>query len=105
MKKKNGIIIKEVSDTLYFQASGDFCVLVDINGERHPVNYKISILESLLNPQSFFRINRSEIVNIRYIQKVKPDFKNKMQIVLPNQITVQTSGARTPEFRRWLEGE
>lgn len=105
IKKKNGIIIKEVSDTLYFQASGDFCVLVDINGERHPVNYKISILESLLNPQSFFRINRSEIVNIRYIQKVKPDFKNKMQIVLPNQITVQTSGARTPEFRRWLEGE
>lgn len=105
IKKKNGIIIKKISDTCYFQASGDFCILVDVNGEKHSVNYKISTLENLLNPQLFFRINRSEIVNIEYILKIESHFKNKVQIVLSNQINLYTSGARTPEFRRWLEGE
>lgn len=105
IKKKNGIIIKKVSDAYYFQASGDFCILVDANGEKHIVNYKISVLENLLNPQFFFRINRSEMVNIEYILKIEPHFKNKMQIVLPKGILLYTSGARTPEFRRWLEGE
>ncbi|HAA22994.1 MAG TPA: hypothetical protein DCR93_31870 [Cytophagales bacterium] len=105
IKKKNGIIIKKASDTCCFQASGDFCFLVDIHGERHTVNYKISTLEDLLNPQSFFRINRSEIVNVDCIVKVEPHFKNKMQIFLPKGIELYTSSARTPEFRRWLEGE
>ncbi|WMX13115.1 LytTR family DNA-binding domain-containing protein [Aureispira sp. CCB-E] len=105
IKKKNGIIIKKVSEAYYFQASGDFCILVDVNGEKHIVNYKISVLENLLDPQLFFRINRSEIVNIEYILKIEPHFKNKMQILLPKGIELYTSGARTPEFRRWLEGE
>ncbi|MEL6719327.1 MAG: LytTR family DNA-binding domain-containing protein [Bacteroidota bacterium] len=105
IKKKNGIIIKNVSDAYYFQASGDFCILIDANGGKHFVNYKISVLEGLLNPQFFFRINRSEIVNIDYILKVEAHFKNKMQITLPKGIMLYTSGARTPDFRRWLEGE
>lgn len=103
IKKKNGIIIKKTSDALYFQASGDFSILIDSNHQRHPVNHKISVLEQMLNPRFFFRINRSEIVNIDYIENIEPYFKNKMRILLPNQTTLYTSGARTPEFRRWLE--
>ena len=106
VKKRDGIIIKSTSDILYFQASGDFCTFVDNKGEKHSINYKISDLEHLLNPKVFFRINRSEIINIEAIKKVEPFFKNKMKIRLHNnENTFTTSGARTPMFRQWLNGE
>lgn len=105
IKKADGIIIKQTSDILYFQALGDFCTLVDFEGKKHSISYKISTLEKSLDPQSFFRINRSEIVNISYIKKVEPSFKNKLLIVLSENIVLTTSGSRTPQFRLWLDGK
>ncbi|PKV51930.1 LytTR family two component transcriptional regulator [Aquimarina sp. MAR_2010_214] len=105
IKKENGIIVKPVADIIFFKALGDFCSLVDIHKEKHNISYKISNLEQLLDPQHFFRINRSEIVNIAFIKKVEPYFKNKMQIILSDKTVLTTSGSRTPEFRLWLDGK
>lgn len=105
VKKRDGIIIKLTSDILFFQASGDFCTFVDTNGARHSINYKISDLENVLDPEFFFRINRSEIIHINAIQKVSPYFKNKMKIQLENEThTFTTSGTKTSMFRKWLNG-
>ncbi len=105
IKKNDGIIVISTIDILYFQALGDFCTVLDNRGEKHNVNYKISILETLLDPQSFFRINRSEIIHITSIYKVESYFKNKMKILLTDGSSLTTSGSRTPEFRLWLDGK
>ncbi len=105
IKRKDGIIIKPTQNILSFKAHGDFCTLISDDNERHHINYKISQIEEVLDPDQFFRINRSEIININYIIKVETHFKNKMQITLLNQSTVMTSGTRTPEFRQWLDGK
>lgn len=105
IKKRDGIIVKPIEEIIYFQACGEFCLLVDAEGNKHTINYKISKLETLVDTNDFFRINRSEIVNIHFIQKAETYFKNKMCVLLPNDTVLMTSGARTPEFRLWLDGK
>lgn len=103
VKKRDGIVVKETSSIHLFQACGDFCTFVDVSGQKHSINYRISELEKLLDPKYFFRINRSEIVNIEAIEKVEPFIKNKLKIQLrKSEYSLTTSGARTPMFKQWL---
>lgn len=104
IKKKDGIILKQVHEIVYFQANGDFCFLYDSTGQKHHIKHRISDIEKQVDPNLFFRINRSEIVNISYIKKISTYFKNKVQIHLTTHSTLMTSQSRTTKFRIWLEG-
>lgn len=81
-----------------------FAFYVDSQGEKHTDNYKISQIATLLDTDQFPRINKSEIVNIPFIQKAQSHFKNKMLITLTNEIPLTTSGAYTLKFRLWPDG-
>ena len=104
VKKKGGIKLINTPDISSFLANGDFSFAVDKNGEKHVVNYSLGAIESRVNPDLFFRINRSEIINIDYIEKIEPYFKNRMAIKMKGLAeVVHTSTAKTPEFRNWID--
>ena len=44
------------------------------------LNYTLSDIEEKIDPAKFFRINRSEIINLDFLEKVEPYFKNKLVI-------------------------
>lgn len=104
IKKPNGIFLLSVEDIIYFQSQGDFLLVFDQKGNKHIINQSLGKIASALNPKQFFQINRSEIININYIEKFETYFKNKL-IISMKGISDQlfTSGSRTPEFRAWLE--
>jgi len=104
VKKKEGIKLLNVTDIVSFEASGDFSFAYDNLSKKHIINSSIGEIESKLNPTSFFRINRSEIVNIDYITQIESHFKNRLIIKLKHrEETLNTSSSKTPEFRVWLE--
>ncbi len=104
IKKKAGIKILNTDSITSFEANGDFCVAYDEAGDKHVVNYTVSKIEESMNPKKFFRINRSEIINIDYVQKIEPHFKNRMAISLTKRKDIiYTSTAKTPSFRKWLD--
>ncbi|MEN0046823.1 MAG: LytTR family DNA-binding domain-containing protein [Bacteroidota bacterium] len=105
IKKNSGIFLLLVEDIIYFYADDNLVFAIDKNNKRHTIGHRISELEHLLNPNTFFRINRSEMVNINYIQKMEGYFANRLVIKLKNTDAVlKTSTPRTAAFRKWLEG-
>lgn len=104
IKKSKGIQLLNVVDIALVEASGDFCIATDNTGKRHTISQTLGAILGQLNPVKFFKINRSEIVSIDYIENIESHFKNRLLITLQNvKDKVMTSSSTTSEFRKWLE--
>ena len=68
---------------------------------------KISITSrEILDPHIFFRINRGEIVNLKFIERLESYFNDRLQIRLKNsKVKLVSSTNRTPHLRKWIAGE
>ena len=79
---------------------------VDAAGARYPLTGSLVELERQFDPRRFGRLNRSELVNVAFVEKMEPYFNNRLavQLRIRPATTLMTSAAQTPEFRRWLEG-
>lgn len=104
IKKSKGIQLLNVVDISMIEASGDFCIATDFNGKRHTISQTLTSIFQQLNPNKFFKINRSEIINIDFINNIESHFKNRLLITLEGvQEKPMTSTSITSEFRKWLE--
>lgn len=104
IKKASGIQLLNATDIALISASGDFCLVIDNQGKRHTISQNLGSIFQKLNPKKFFKINRSEIVNIDFIEKIESHFKNRLLISIKNyKEKVMTSSATTADFRKWLE--
>ncbi|MDT0605940.1 LytR/AlgR family response regulator transcription factor [Croceitalea rosinachiae] len=103
IKKSKSVFILKTVNVVCFQAQGDFIVAIDDDNRRHIINTSLKNIKSKLNENSFFQINRSEIVNINFIKEYTPHIKNRLKIstILPGK-TFYSSNRRTPEFRKWV---
>ncbi len=104
IKKPKGIQLLNVTDISIINASGDFCVVIDANGKRHTISQSIGVLNEQLNPKKFYRINRSEIINIDFIENLENHFKNRLLVKMKtSKEKLITSSSTTSDFRKWLE--
>lgn len=105
IKKTSGIFLLKTENIAYFTASDDLVFAMDDKNKRHVVNYRMSDLEDILDPTIFFRINRSEIININFIEKMEAYFGNRLVVTMRNDKNgLKTSGPKTAAFRKWVEG-
>ncbi len=104
IKKTTGIQLLNAIDIALITASGDFCLVNDKDGKRHTISQNLGAIHQQLNPKKFFKINRSEIINIDFIENIESHFKNRLLISIKNhKEKVMTSSSTTAEFRKWLE--
>jgi two-component system response regulator LytT len=104
IKKASGIQLLNALDMVLIAASGDFCLANDAAGKRHTISQNLGSIHRQLNPKKFFKINRSEIINIDFIEKIESHFKNRLLISIKNyKEKVITSSNTTSDFRKWLD--
>lgn len=104
IKLKNGIQLLETKNIAFFQMLDEILFAFDAQGNKYPINETLANLEKSLNPHQFFRLNRSEIVNLDYIANLKPDFQDRLIVSLRRlNVKLTSSASRTPELRKWLE--
>jgi|TARA_B110000971_G_scaffold216618_1_gene251933 two-component system response regulator LytT len=104
IKKASGIQLLNAVEMVLITASGDFCLITDAAGKRHTISQNLGSIHQQLNPKKFFKINRSEIINIDFIEKIESHFKNRLLISIKNcKEKVMTSSSITSDFRKWLE--
>ena len=104
IKTAQGIHLLLVKDISLIEATGTFCKLIDYKGTTHLLFQSIGGLMEKLNPRKFFRINRSEIINIEFIESMESHFKNRLLLQMKGgKKKVVTSSSITPNFRIWLE--
>lgn len=103
LSNKKTVLIP-VSDILYFQIEeGIIFAYTNPNKKLALTITTLNELEASLNPIGFFRINRSEIVNIDKVSSFEPYFKDRLAIKLSNnETTLYTSNTKSAPFREWL---
>ena len=94
-----------IDQTAYF-FSEDSMVQVQTTGvKKYFIEQTLDHLEPILNPTSFFRINRKIILKIDAIQKIHPYFNNRLKLdLLPAfKEDVIVSRERVKEFKEWVD--
>ena len=105
VRMRNGLHLLQTADIAYLQADEGVTFAIDAAGLRYPLTGTLAELERQLDPARFGHLNRSELVNIAFIERIEPYFNNRLVVKLrTHNVTLTTSAAQTPEFRRWLEG-
>ncbi|MBS1916556.1 MAG: response regulator transcription factor [Bacteroidetes bacterium] len=100
----NRLFFIDTKNIHLFYAESKVVYLVSSENIKYIVEYTLEQLEELLDPSSFFRINRSMIVHIYAINQVRPYDNNRLQIVLNgNNKTAEliVSRKRVLDFRKW----
>ncbi|TAJ11815.1 DNA-binding response regulator [Marinilabiliaceae bacterium JC017] len=93
-----------VSDIAYFYSENRVTCAVAHNGKEHVVDYTLDKLSEQLDPNLFFRANRSTLVHIDSIKQISPYFKGKIVVTLqpPAKTKVTVSREKASTFKRWL---
>ncbi|WP_400078757.1 LytR/AlgR family response regulator transcription factor [Winogradskyella sp. R77965] len=104
VKKKQDIKLIEVDTICFIEVFGDQCKLYDTKGRFHTISKSLSNVYNELNPHQFFKVNRSQIVNINFIESISPHSKNRLYLKIDNiKDLIVTSTSTTKAFRIWLE--
>lgn len=98
----------ESADIAFAYTENKINYLVNHAGKHFPVDQSLEQLEQELDPDKFFRINRSFIIGIDAIDSMHQYSKGRVRIktnppAADDLIIVGTE--KSPLFKRWLEGK
>jgi two-component system, LytTR family, response regulator LytT len=106
IKSKDGIQLLETKQIAFIGMQNEMPFAFNATGRKFLLNDTLTNLEKSLNPKTFFRLNRSEIVNLDFIENLKPDFHDRLVVSLRNlKVKLVSSISRTSELRKWLENQ
>jgi two-component system LytT family response regulator len=92
----DGLTFINISDILYFQASGNYTELFLINGTKVLVCRQLKEYEDSLSNVNFFRIHHKYLVHLKYIQSYVK--KDGGYVVMCNNATLDISKRRKEAF-------
>lgn len=104
VRLRNSLHLLAVDDVTHLRAEEGVVFAIDKQGARYPLAGTLTELEKQLDPARFFRLNRSEVVSLAYIEKAEPYGKDRLAIKLKTSPDfLLTSAAHTAGFRKWLD--
>ncbi len=96
----------EVSDIAYFFVMDKGVYFRTSQGSTYNIDFTLDKLEAMLNPASFFRINRKYLINITSIANMVAYSRGRVKLELkPNaddEFDTIVSIDRSAEFKKWL---
>jgi DNA-binding LytR/AlgR family response regulator len=95
----------EVSDVLFVFSLEKATFAQTKDGRKHLLDYTIDQLEELLDPRTFFRINRKYIVGSHAIQDMISHVNSRLKLVLKtsDDPDVIVARERVQEFKNWMD--
>lgn len=104
VKKGEKIASVVAKDIAYFESEDRYVFLVKHDGQKFFVDYKLQELEGMLDPEHFFRLNRSFICQFPAIDNMHVLSKSRVKVNLKpkanRDIIVSTDNTRL--FKEWL---
>ncbi|MFB6342962.1 LytR/AlgR family response regulator transcription factor [Saccharicrinis sp. FJH62] len=96
----------EIGEIAYFFVLEKAVYMRTFQGKSYPVDYTLDKLESMINPEKFFRINRKYIVSIDSISNMvaysRSRFKLELIPVADDELDTIVSIDRSADFKKWL---
>lgn len=93
------------SDIAYFYVGDRVTFAVTFDKKEHIINSTLDKIEEELDPQLFFRANRSYIINIEAVHKFESFFGGKLAVMLspPTKEAVTISRLKASAFKEWMD--
>lgn len=107
VKKGPHLISLPTSEILYFFSENKQSWARTPDGRKHPVDYTLEQLVSMLDEQ-FFRLNRQYLVTIKGIEKATAYSNSRLRVHLAHadkEEKVIVSREKVQPFRQWFAGE
>ncbi len=102
VKSTNAIYFLKVTDITFIQSDYGVVYAYDSTNKKHVLNQTtLKEIEEIINPSVFFKINRSEVVNKHYIEKINRYTKNTVAIHIKTHV-LKTSQSKTASFNSWV---
>ncbi len=99
--------IIETKDIFYFYSfqKGTYVKLSD--GKDYLLDFSLELLEEMIDPKQFFRINRKYTVALKSIQDVisYSNSRLKLKVQQANEDDFLVAREKVKAFKNWLEGE
>lgn len=89
----------------YFYSLEKSTFLATKEGKSYPVDFSLDNLETMVNPDVYFRINRQYFVSYNAITNILVLTKSRIRLELtpaPGE-EIFVSNVRASEFRKWLD--
>jgi len=89
--------------TFYVEERSTF--LQTIEGKRYDLDFSLDQLQSMVDPEQFFRVNRNFLVNINCIEEIISYSVTRLKLKLENgpEEGVIVSRDKVSEFKRWMD--
>lgn len=96
-----------VDEIAYFFSENRATFARSFEGRTYPMDNNLDSLEQILDPLTFFRINRQYLINLKSIAEMKTYSKARVIITLKPNAKEQpiVSSERAAAFKNWLAGE
>lgn len=96
-----------IEEVVYFYTEDKVNFLCTKDGRRYVIDHSLDSLEGMLDPKSFFRINRQYIIGIHAITEMLTYSKSRVLIKLNPEAKHETivSAERSADFKHWLGGD
>ncbi|MDT0608000.1 LytR/AlgR family response regulator transcription factor [Croceitalea rosinachiae] len=106
VRKNNKLMLIDINSIICFYSDGGTSYLMEKSGSSHTIDFTLEKLEELIDPNSFFRINRKMMISINEIHSVEDYFNNRLKIRLHSRVPLDlvVSRNRVKHFKNWLKG-
>ncbi|MFC1724323.1 LytR/AlgR family response regulator transcription factor [candidate division KSB1 bacterium] len=98
IKSEGRIFFLKVDEIDWIEAAGNYLTL-HVGNARHLLRETMNCMENKLDPDRFFRVHRSTIVNIERIKEIHPMFNSEYLIILKNGRELNLSRKYREKFK------
>jgi len=104
IKRGTDYVSIKAEDVAYFYASHKVIFLVNKQGAKYILDDSLSEVEAVLDPSTFYRINRKYLVNISAIERIRSYPKSKLQLELVPKVEEEIVIAQenVAAFKQWM---
>jgi two-component system LytT family response regulator len=99
VRAREKTVVVNAEDIDWIEAA-DYYVAFHVGGTSHLLRETMIELERRLDPERFFRVHRSAIINLERVREIHPLFRGDCDLVLADGTCVRLSRTRRAEFER-----
>ena len=67
---RNGFIFINIDEIIYLEADGNYSTIYTLNNKSVTITQSLGQIEDELSTKDFFRVNRSAIINLKFLSRV-----------------------------------
>ncbi len=96
-----------IEEIACFYTENKTVYLHTFTNDRYPIDERLDGLEQSLDPDQFFRINRTAIISFAAIENMYAYSKSRVNVELKKPLTLSfvSSTERSADFKEWLGGK